>query len=407
MDTSPSMSASSGGVVTMSPDSATSTPAIKQEHIMLNKKRPGPKRDAKPAQSEKLQRNRQAQRTHRERKEQYTKDLEAEVMRLKEIFVNISHERDAASRARDDAISERNHLLDENQRLRSRLDMSASTNGTDSAYSGFPTSGLPTRTNSVCMSDEPSKISPSTTFVGCAVPDESSNKPPGHAWEESQSRCAASSWTIVDAKPATETPSDSQPTPNATILTAPIDYDELGLDFVLTLERPCMTHLQYLTVRAHNCQVSEDHEMGGQPMEVPDDGENQHISGHALMFTAPPPSHIQENPGARYPSELPKVQREDLLKLLDLSSQLQVNEPELPPVKAWIRLMQDERFWGLSGEDLATLKKVLLGKVHCYRFGAVVEEADIIGALQEVLDGKGKGSPASASNSSPCAVKQG
>lgn len=173
-------------------------------------------------------------RTHRERKEQYTKDLEAEVMRLKEIFVNISHERDAANRARDDAISERNHLLEDNQRLRSRLGMSASTNGTDSGYSGFPTSGRPTRTNSVCMSDVPLKISPSTSSVGRAIPDESSDKPPGHTWEESQSRCAASSWTIVDAKPATDSPSDSQPMPNATISTAPIDYDELGLDFVLT-----------------------------------------------------------------------------------------------------------------------------------------------------------------------------
>jgi hypothetical protein len=129
-----------------------------------------------------------------------------------------------------------------------------------------------------------------------------------------------------------------------------------------------MGHLQYLTVRAHNCQVSADCEMSGQAMEVPDDGENQHISGHALMFTAPPPSHIQESPGVRYPAELPKLQREDLLKLLDLSSQLQVNEPELPPVKAWIKLMQDDRFRMLSSEDFAALKSTLLRKVHCYRY---------------------------------------
>jgi hypothetical protein len=125
--------------------------------------------------------------------------------------------------------------------------------------------------------------------------------------------------------------------------------------------------MQYLTLRAHNCQTTADAEMGGQPMEVPDDGENQHISGHTLMATAPPQSHIQENPGVRYPAELPKLQREDLVKLLDLSSQLQVSAEELPPVKAWIRLMQDERTMELREEDFGVLKEVLAKKVHCYR----------------------------------------
>lgn len=127
-----------------------------------------------------------------------------------------------------------------------------------------------------------------------------------------------------------------------------------------------MGHLQYLTVRAHNSpQCTGD--IPGQPMEVPDDGENQHISGHALMATAPSYSHIQERPQERYPNELPQVQREDLLRLLNLSSQLQVTEAELPPVKAWIRVMQDERSRLLSREDLERLKGTLARKVHCYR----------------------------------------
>lgn len=125
-----------------------------------------------------------------------------------------------------------------------------------------------------------------------------------------------------------------------------------------------MGHLQYLTVRAHNCPQSD---MPGQPLEVPDDGENQHISGHALMATAPPYSHIRDHPGERYPNELPQVQREDLLRLLNLSSQLQVTEAELPPVKAWIRVMQDERSKLLSPENFAKLKATLARKVHCYR----------------------------------------
>lgn len=128
-----------------------------------------------------------------------------------------------------------------------------------------------------------------------------------------------------------------------------------------------MGHLQYLTVRAHNYPQCPNSEMPGQPLEVPDDGENQHISGHALMATAPPYSHIQDKPGERYPTELPQVQREDLLRLLNLSSQLQVDEAELPPVKAWIKVMQDDRFRLLGSEDLKRLKDTLARKVHCYR----------------------------------------
>jgi hypothetical protein len=51
--------------------------------------------------------NRQAQRTHRERKELYIKALEDEVLRLKEVFSNVSLDRE--------------RLADENKRLRDTL----------------------------------------------------------------------------------------------------------------------------------------------------------------------------------------------------------------------------------------------------------------------------------------------
>nr|XP_036583448.1 bZIP-type transcription factor [Colletotrichum truncatum]KAF6792491.1 bZIP-type transcription factor [Colletotrichum truncatum] len=57
-------------------------------------KRRGPKPDSKPAMTRRQELNRQAQRTHRERKELYIKALEDEVLRLKEIFSNISQDKD-------------------------------------------------------------------------------------------------------------------------------------------------------------------------------------------------------------------------------------------------------------------------------------------------------------------------
>merc|ERR1712227_796745 len=56
-------------------------------------KRRGPKPDSKPALTRRQELNRQAQRTHRERKEQYVKALEDEVVRLKEVYSGISQDK--------------------------------------------------------------------------------------------------------------------------------------------------------------------------------------------------------------------------------------------------------------------------------------------------------------------------
>ncbi|KAL6896191.1 hypothetical protein HDV57DRAFT_512637 [Trichoderma longibrachiatum] len=70
-------------------------------------KRRGPKPDSKPALTRRQELNRQAQRTHRERKELYIKALEDEVLRLKEVFSNISQDKQK--------------LFDENKQLKEIL----------------------------------------------------------------------------------------------------------------------------------------------------------------------------------------------------------------------------------------------------------------------------------------------
>merc|ERR1711977_490458 len=57
-------------------------------------KRRGPKPDSKPALTRRQELNRQAQRTHRERKELYIKALEQEVLRLKENFSMVSRDKE-------------------------------------------------------------------------------------------------------------------------------------------------------------------------------------------------------------------------------------------------------------------------------------------------------------------------
>lgn len=70
-------------------------------------KKRGPKPNSKPALTRRQELNRQAQRTHRERKELYIKALEDEVLRLKEIFSNVSLDRE--------------RLAEENRHLRDAL----------------------------------------------------------------------------------------------------------------------------------------------------------------------------------------------------------------------------------------------------------------------------------------------
>lgn len=132
-----------------------------------------------------------------------------------------------------------------------------------------------------------------------------------------------------------------------------------------------MTHAQYLMVRAHN-KESQHPETGDAlaiPDEVPRDDENQHISGHTLMATVPSHSHVMDYPNDLAELKFPEgIQRKDLLKLLGLTSQLDISDQELPPVKAWLRVLQDPRYREMTVDDFALLKGRLLGKVQCHRW---------------------------------------
>ncbi|EME38839.1 hypothetical protein DOTSEDRAFT_48335 [Dothistroma septosporum NZE10] len=357
-------------------------PSMPMPAMPQRKKKPGPKRDSKPAPNEKLERNRQAQRTHRERKEQYTKDLELEVMRLKELYVKSAQERDAALKTRDEATDEQDRLRVENRRLREenqrmREALQGPKSSTDSSYDALSVSCDATRNSSFSTTDGfPGMVAPVNLQELAAQNSLAESRRPNETPIKIERAPSREGSTHISAQLIMQLPAIS------------IDYDELGLDFVLSLEKPCMGHMHYLHIRAHNSQSGSDEAMEP-PTEVPDDGENQHISGHALMATAPSYSAVMKDPTTRYPTQYPHgLKREDLMNLLNLASQLETNEVELPPVKAWLRIMQDARLRQLSVNDFDLLKQNLLSKVHCYRFGAVIEDHDIEDALQQVLQWK-------------------
>jgi len=304
-------------------------------------KRRGPKPDSKPALTRRQELNRQAQRTHRERKELYIKALEQEVIRLKDTFAATTRERDA--------------FADENRRLRELL----MAHGISFDLSSPGSNGMG-RVDSSAYGSSTGSISgygPGSASTGYTSPPTRGSS--SHDGMNGQA-------LTLQQQQAQQSGHHQQHS---------MDYDQIGIDFVLTLERPCMDHMQFLMVRANEA--------------------DENISGHALMATAPPDAHITNCPEEKYPHQMPDVKMPDLMKLLDLSNRLPL-DGEITPIMAWAKILQDECFRDLSKEDIELVKKELLAKVRCYGFGAVLEEFEVSDALMTVLASKYSNGPTPA-----------
>ncbi|GAB7347918.1 hypothetical protein MBLNU459_g5435t3 [Dothideomycetes sp. NU459] len=159
-------------------------------------KRRGPKPDSKPALTRRQELNRQAQRTHRERKEMYIKALEQEVLRLKELYGNSARDRDA--------------IATENQKLKEllaahgiafdSLTPNASFNGMPVSYNGSSSGSI---SGSYRHESNTSGFSP----------------PAPHSHNQMSAQSAAAHHMAAGQLPNNR-----------------LDYDQIGIDFVLTYD---------------------------------------------------------------------------------------------------------------------------------------------------------------------------
>lgn len=124
-----------------------------------------------------------------------------------------------------------------------------------------------------------------------------------------------------------------------------------------------MEHMQYLVVRSHNSEGQEFRH----PLENPNDRMQDNMSGHALMATCPPYSHVMNKPNEPFPYKMPDMAMPDLTKLLELSSRLPVDhEGEITPVMAWTQVYTHPRLGELSKAELERIKADLAAKCRCY-----------------------------------------
>ncbi|EAW14247.1 protein flbB [Aspergillus clavatus NRRL 1] len=345
-------------------------------------KRRGPKPDAKPAMTRRQELNRQAQRTHRERKEQYIRSLETEVSRLREAF---TQEMSAANLAvvqhRDmiQAVNEENAFLKEilvahgiqyepelerRRAERPRFQQSSpfASSSVASQGTGAPTSNSHTHaTPPTTISTLSSDVSPLANGMERVEisPSQEITPPP-------QSHHAGS----CDIPANLDLSAIARNIEPIQALGGVFETDpQLQVDFILTLEGPCREHTDYLCRRS----ITEA------------DDEDMPFSGHALMATCPPPSYIANTTAEQtYPHKTYDLPHANLTTLLNLSRQL-VTEGQITPIMALQCLKNHDMYRNLTKDDVKIIIDTLNTKVRCYGFGAVVEDFELMDCLSSVL----------------------
>ncbi|KAK0730836.1 hypothetical protein B0H67DRAFT_475740 [Lasiosphaeris hirsuta] len=362
-------------------------------------KRRGPKPDSKPALTRRQELNRQAQRTHRERKELYIKALEDEVLRLKEVYSNVSQDKDK--------------LAEENRQLKTLLSQNGLGGGLGTVMGGssvmddsmsnpsisYASSASVTGSYAPAPSSHTSAFTPPLSATNLAsgrgggsaggMSPHAASTPHGHSHPHGHHH-QHSGQGLPSSAGAGSTGGHPIRNPNT-------DYDQAGIDFVLTLEKPCMDHMPWLLERG--TEVG-----GGEPC------------GHALMASCPPEPFPELTPdipfgysNVRAPAAFVaagsgggggngggavetgqrtwELSKADLATLLDLSKRLNL-DGEITPVMAWGMVLAHPRLGELRDDDFVRLAEELGTKVRCYGFGAVMEEFEVRDALENILSTK-------------------
>ncbi|CAK7273844.1 hypothetical protein SEPCBS57363_005857 [Sporothrix epigloea] len=168
-------------------------------------RRRGPKPESQPALTRRQELNRQAQRTHRERKELYIKALEDEVLRLKEIYSNIAQDKE--------------RLADENRQLKRLI----SSNGMQCAGNSLPddTDSIPSAGNPASAAESYSAAPSSHTSVATPLPIGIANGQ--HAPSFSNGAGQQHLHNLAAGHPSSNHKDFDG-----------LDYEQAGIDFVLT-----------------------------------------------------------------------------------------------------------------------------------------------------------------------------
>ncbi|KAK2733868.1 hypothetical protein CKAH01_08282 [Colletotrichum kahawae] len=307
-----------------------------------------PKED--PVQKRRAQ-LRRAQKSYRDRKEIYTKSLEKEVAQTKTREAELTRQCEQYSGTiRQLAQMLRHHGID----LPNGLELGASC-GQHLSHTPLLNQLSPPWTPEESISPQPAQsdmealkmteahrspiqLLPSDESQASAAPDPSISQ--ANEWP---------SWNMSSKDVTSQIAPAMPPASRLCVL----DHTSIGMDFVLTIESPCLGHLH------------------GDP-------DNPHKpTGHALTTSAQlfsitaTPTEIPNQMGLPAYEKAPK---ELLNRLLDLSSSL-CPEDEITPTQAWEYISAQTNFGRIELYKFQALAGKLREAVKCHGFGAVMDRA--------------------------------
>ncbi|KIW65050.1 hypothetical protein PV04_07337 [Phialophora macrospora] len=354
-------------------------------------KRRGPKPDSKPAQTRRQELNRQAQRTHRERKENYIKALELELARLREVYL-------MEQNTRDSTIQQQKLIIGTQQREIQGLREILASRGI--AFENE----LENRKAMLAMKPKREENSMTPSSMNTLSPQSAGNKstgygvmgrPPGSVTSgySPQTYLSSAPMSLSGHSPGTTQYASSPQGPDIQEFSIKQEEDptpdmpgifekepQLGIDFILKLEQTCRDHEEYLVRRS---------------MDSPNTEEEALFSGHALMASCPPPSYIERVPAQNgglqptYEHKVPDAESVQILNnLLNLSQTLKgsaIPSGQVTPIMALQSLKGHRNYATLTRDDVLGMIDSIRGKVRCYGFGAVMEDFELRDALSTIF----------------------
>ncbi|ORX97848.1 hypothetical protein BCR34DRAFT_607111 [Clohesyomyces aquaticus] len=289
---------------------------------------------------------RKAQRTHRERKESYIKQLENEVLQLRTNEAKILQE----NRTLYSEVGRLKKLLEHHGIPHATSQDYPPTSETSAAPIVSPVSIMSNPHNQqqlhICGTDSRGG-GPFYLTESDGSPPSVSSKAPRRKLSFFRSRARSDTESNEDSSTSGQATSslDQHSTSAANLCLRDMDQTNIGMEFVLSLEAPCLHHTQ------------------GDPHEP-------HLpSGHALTVSAPllfqNPTQPVNTTSTKFPTwETPSL---GLEKLLSLSSNFELTD-ELTPVQAWQQIRSHPDFAAVEVPSLRKLTEDMLKHVKCYGY---------------------------------------
>ncbi|TGJ87805.1 hypothetical protein E0Z10_g969 [Xylaria hypoxylon] len=322
---------------------------------------------------------RNAQRQHRQRKANYTKQLEMDITNLRDDIARVEQEVET--------------LRNQNGAIRSQLTLgdqaapvAVDVPLVDTVDMAFSTSLAPDYTVSIDMFEHLGTPAFHVSRASTSLPDTSSKATSSYAAE-----------TLSSATPAS-TVGTSLEDVAMMEMTLSQDQTDQAINFILALEHCCWNHIQ------KSCFGHHGHPDQNSQPKRPDcnESEPENLNGHALMATTlalqSAPSavftgindlqqQLASAPSAETAAPLAWSSKAlTLTNLRRLAGTLNSSDTELAPVQAWFELAS--RYGVAIATDSAVLEKLkrkLAGEVRCVVFGAAVQRDIFEAALENVI----------------------